>query len=909
MANVGYFKGKGVYSTEGMTDVLYSRGSITGFKILETYIHITSEDYRTEELGTVYAISGFCEKEKFLEYLAKKITRSEIKNHFLDFNNLKKGELKDIFRTTTLNTEEPYDDFCKKIDYQWEFDPSYELFDANLNINIPAASYPKFSKAVEIMQVHPVAKSFFLHKYDVFLKDIVDETEKREKVYWLIDIGLRIHWINNDIFSIFQNSSILTDYIDSQNTEWSSLPLFDNPSLEDFKEYYSSVNNFYNSVFSNQLFIKDASDENKLYWLAHVLSPQGLIPIPVEDKVTLLRYIANGTIKGETARIFGEVNEEQFVLDIITSITNVNDQIDYFFSNLKSLHYNGISQDQSLFEILYSKMNDSGLGEENLKKMMNLLYQKWLLSSLYPYNLDGSVKDNLINTTTYNNKPIYIDYKASDFLFIFNSTNYDFVFNGKKIDIVEDGYEINPVTGNAIPKEFKVGSYDLFQSVTIKNTDDNTESTKFITTNIDGEQKAILPIFYLKYIDDKKSTENLVTAIELTFDLALTASGIGNLAKLRHLKHLNSMGRVALGLEAAVPGQALVSYELAQGVAGLIEVSSTVADILLTYGNTYQNTYCNPESSSYNADKCTFYTRLDAIVNVMQIFSGVLDYATSRQLKNASKKILDGPIPVDFNADALVILQKFAGDVTEIKEVFRVKLLNIYGDNSVIWQKLNNLPISPINKQEMFILDFGRAPDNVLNDLNANNGELFDYWNDIEHFTGKRKEIDFLNDVRKIKNFEELNIEVFKGRTGKILKEEFENLPPPHPNNRYIWQAKGVHHKEALEVFGTGGIGRIVSGTKDNIGPPGLGYYKAKVEIYNLDFLDNGGWKVKNSKGGMSTFFPDSWSKQRLQEELALAFKNKKYDKQNRWLGNLSDGVQVEFRIDNGIVKTVFPIF
>ncbi|WP_158728537.1 MULTISPECIES: EndoU domain-containing protein [unclassified Flavobacterium] len=186
---------------------------------------------------------------------------------------------------------------------------------------------------------------------------------------------------------------------------------------------------------------------------------------------------------------------------------------------------------------------------------------------------------------------------------------------------------------------------------------------------------------------------------------------------------------------------------------------------------------------------------------------------------------------------------------------------------------------------------------------------LVDIWkNEIQYFKNQRT-FEFLENFHIIRNSHELDIEVFKGRSGKKLKKEFENLSPPYLDNHYTWEAKGVHHKEALQVFGTGGKGRIVTGTKVNIGPPELGYYKAKVEVYNSDFPNNGGWKVKNSKGGMSTFFPDSWSKQKLQEELVVALKNKEYQFSNIWHGTMSDGVKIQFHIDNGVVKTSFPIF
>ena len=89
---------------------------------------------------------------------------------------------------------------------------------------------------------------------------------------------------------------------------------------------------------------------------------------------------------------------------------------------------------------------------------------------------------------------------------------------------------------------------------------------------------------------------------------------------------------------------------------------------------------------------------------------------------------------------------------------------------------------------------------------------------------------------------------------------------------------------------GFGGKGRIVAGTKVEIGPEGLGYYEGKLEIYNPEFPNNGGWKVKESQKGMSTFFPDHWSKENLQQELAKAFRNKKFKSGNRWEGKMTDG-------------------
>ncbi len=55
----------------------------------------------------------------------------------------------------------------------------------------------------------------------------------------------------------------------------------------------------------------------------------------------------------------------------------------------------------------------------------------------------------------------------------------------------------------------------------------------------------------------------------------------------------------------------------------------------------------------------------------------------------------------------------------------------------------------------------------------------------------------------------------------------------------------------------------------------------------------SGAWLTKNSKGGLSTFFPDSWTKQKLQQELAIAFDNKTFQGKNIWEGAMSDGIIV----------------
>ena len=39
------------------------------------------------------------------------------------------------------------------------------------------------------------------------------------------------------------------------------------------------------------------------------------------------------------------------------------------------------------------------------------------------------------------------------------------------------------------------------------------------------------------------------------------------------------------------------------------------------------------------------------------------------------------------------------------------------------------------------------------------------------------------------------------------------------------------------------------------------------------------------------------------------AFRNKKFSKNNAWIGTMTDGVTVKFQIRNGIIETAYPFF
>lgn len=178
---------------------------------------------------------------------------------------------------------------------------------------------------------------------------------------------------------------------------------------------------------------------------------------------------------------------------------------------------------QSVFQRMYYKLNDYG-GTDNFSKYIKLMYAIWL-NSEYPHNHQF---DNVSDESEY----VVIDYHAKKILG-FYGTNFDFEFAGKKINVF-------PKVPYALTTLEKVGSIYTYQPIRIpKKVKDGTLQTP----------ENIIPGFFIKAIDDKNFWSDVESASWLALDVITTASGIGNLIKLRHLA---SVSRVVIsGIEVA----------------------------------------------------------------------------------------------------------------------------------------------------------------------------------------------------------------------------------------------------------------------------------------------------------------------------------------------------------------------
>lgn len=236
-------------------------------------------------------------------------------------------------------------------------------------------------------------------------------------------------------------------------------------------------------------------------------------------------------------------NREKAVLRIIRSLaidfSAINDKnekvqadfrrrINNFFYKLSLKRMGG-----SLFEKLYSKINDYGIGEENFTLFIQELYKFWLLS-------DYSNPEFVKNLKEYTGGPEVLLYDTDKILGFYNNDyNFDFVGDKFKLKIKvtrEDTTFIKSSTHSNRPRSkttiVDVGTYNLFHPITLANVPKEGEIN--IPTNV-------IPAFYLKAFDDKQRWSNIDKGVWLGVDIATTLTGFGNLLKLRYLKHLSKL--------------------------------------------------------------------------------------------------------------------------------------------------------------------------------------------------------------------------------------------------------------------------------------------------------------------------------------------------------------------------------
>jgi len=185
-----------------------------------------------------------------------------------------------------------------------------------------------------------------------------------------------------------------------------------------------------------------------------------------------------------------------------------------------------------------------------------------------------------------------------------------------------------------------------------------------------------------------------------------------------------------------------------------------------------------------------------------------------------------------------------------------------------------------------------------------------DAWKKIDNFVASgdnafaqlKKSPDFLKIFDEVVNNEGLYKHIFKG--------------DPKYENGLLRDVGGVHSNKYLKPSSqtTGfikGDVRIQPGTEKQLGN---GYYEAKVQVYGDKGVRPEVYTDDWLKGKNSTFFPDSWSIEKIQAEIARGINNKVIDTDFKVTdGNtafkaiMSDGVKLQIVYSGDKIISAFP--
>lgn len=477
-------------------------------------------------------------------------------------------------------------------------------------------------------------------------------------------------------------------------------------TFNDFVAVYNEFNAEDNSFLEalvikqfNKSFAAVGSDPDKLDWLYFYAPDVVLQNRPIEkrwkDLGVLLRHSVDEVGTNEELAVLSLLNSLVIDKRILTSeedlqTNTVIQAIDHF---LNELIRRKVTKGQTYFEILYEKLNNYGLGNDNFTALLRLIYRYWLFSS---YSSFDKPNNGLL--------PEVIAYQNNKVLGFFSDNyNFDFVKEQSQLKIKvtrlvpsEDVNDLRDKVASLTPRALKilgidnvasflpetlkpsgiarldkllfrtevVGVYDIFQPIQIISTTTDSAGNEIALQQPHVVQGGItlpamtIPAFYLKAFDDEKTWENIDKGVWLTLDIVTAITGVGNLLKLRHLRHLTKTAQVAKFL------------------IGFVEVTAGVMSAMITLSdNCNEGTLTNDKELERRAKiaealaegkkpQKTFCESLKEYLFWAEIATLGADVFISRILKVKAKQTLD-------SADELLdpAIRRHLEEVAELERI------------------------------------------------------------------------------------------------------------------------------------------------------------------------------------------------------------------------------------------------
>ena len=241
---------------------------------------------------------------------------------------------------------------------------------------------------------------------------------------------------------------------------------------------------------------------------------------------------------------------------------------------LKNLLEKKTSNGNSFFLQLFNKIDG-----ENFASFNELMKSIWRNSSYFddqnPIYLQ-KVAQGKEKVLKYDG-PIALPYKSDKTLgFYHSNVDISWVEKGTSLDtILETGnFEFTGERNSRGAPEIQEIKYDYnyhpYQPIYLVDSQSQKTALKL---------DYVIPAFYLKAVETKKTTANIYTGIEYALDIVTTFSGVGNISKFRHLSKLASKAAKLRSAQKAST-YATVIAQIKLG-AGAIEISSGTLNTLL----------------------------------------------------------------------------------------------------------------------------------------------------------------------------------------------------------------------------------------------------------------------------------------------------------------------------------------
>ncbi|MBS1520283.1 MAG: EndoU domain-containing protein [Bacteroidetes bacterium] len=906
------------------TSFHYQSGFLMSFILNKAkYTYCYPSDFRIDDQGTKYANGGYIQEAEFLKYLADPKLLSGLSAYRLKSTDLANAEKGDIVNVHTLYLVSPYTDFCKYSNYTWTYDPDVTPIDGSGNIIFPSGTPPTVPVSLNVN-----ALSFYNH--NIGLINSSDYTDDKDQgAYYLALCALEINMINRDIFPLFNQSTDLQTYILNQNAEWSGGTIFNQPTLEDIMQYYESLRNFYRAAYANQLFIAGSPANTKVFWLASVLSANSLSVFPIDLKLTILSQVVdimttdyeNDAPSNPFLQI-AAVGPE-IILNIVDSITIDPTQSDYFLKQLLNTKYSGVNNsDKTLFETLYDNLSDNRIGHlthnlinttDQRKQFIQSLHNIWKISKYNPYYNSPSYTQSVKPTGVYPesffvvNRATYYDKTTAPAILVYQSTETTLspYITSFEFDLSNNQVIASKVTQETIHDEHtststtstKFGTYHLYQPLSlIGYTSDPL---------VHLPQTNCIPAFFLYYASDAREIANFDYGVLLFVEIALNFATLGGLGEVEAFTALADVSEIAAADVATASASNVAELSYLSEISDIADVGSLSEGTPIVSWNTVVGISKIVQFSAGSFTSITNYmvsvdTTMDQnvkdFINKLDVFLGLINLATlgvdtisQISLATAARDIVDDATyaTADLSQTAKNEIEIIA-DIQELVTDMNAKLqgLSLSSSNTLLTKFANLNEEDQLSFFNNFY--FKDEADPIWNQLNevydtASGRTLVDDWEEIQSLKSYRNNIDFLSSYRYISKDTSLLTHIFEGEINQA------------------GNGVGVHSIEAINN-GKAQINSIINPANSD------GYYKATVSV-----LDNG---VPIVKPGFSTFFKDTWDRQRIIEEISLSFTNKVFIKGKIWEGTMTDGNLCRLIILSGntkvfdattIIKTSYP--